>query len=146
MDSAHPFVDSFTEPILPAQYFDALKSRALCSEQRLMLAVLVDALNILLGWHRSASIRKRRAFTEAVLWINMREAAHPFSFENVCEALSIDAKGLRTRVHGLIEGRPGNASWNGVKHLRLTETIRKRRLTPQRTWRRAGVKAAMPLR
>ena len=33
--------------LLPSQYFDAIRGGALCSEQRLILAVLVDAINVL---------------------------------------------------------------------------------------------------
>ena len=41
-----------TDVILPSQFFGAMGGGGLCSEQRLMLAVLVDAINILQGWNR----------------------------------------------------------------------------------------------
>jgi hypothetical protein len=43
--------------ILPSQYFGAMGSGGLCSEQRLMLAVLVDAINVLQGWHGVGNAR-----------------------------------------------------------------------------------------
>jgi hypothetical protein len=45
--------------VLPSQYFGA---PGFCSEQRLMLAVLVDAINILKAWAPSGSRRQRLAF------------------------------------------------------------------------------------
>src|SRR5215472_16506965 len=69
--------------ILPAQYFAALGSVGLSSEQRLMLAVLVDAINVLQGWQRVGSARKRRAFAEAAQWVNTCGTNYPFSFDSV---------------------------------------------------------------
>ena len=37
--------------ILPSQYFGSVGSVGLSGEQRLMLAVLVDAINVLQSWH-----------------------------------------------------------------------------------------------
>ena len=87
-----------TDIILPAQYFGAMGSGGLCSEQRLMLAVLVDAINILQGWHRLGSARKRRAFAEASQWINTPGVGYPFAFDSICDALGIDSESLRTRL------------------------------------------------
>jgi len=55
---------ALTDVILPSQFFGAMGGGGLCSEQRLMLAVLVDAINILQGWNRMGSARKRRAFAD----------------------------------------------------------------------------------
>jgi len=46
-----------TDVILPSQFFGAMGGGGLCSEQRLMLAVLVDAINILQGWNSMGSAR-----------------------------------------------------------------------------------------
>jgi hypothetical protein len=48
--------------ILPSQYFGAIGSVGLSGEQRLMLAVLVDAINVLQSWQGGGSARKRRNF------------------------------------------------------------------------------------
>ena len=44
--------------ILPSQYFGAMGSTGLSGEQRLMLAVLVDAINVLQRWRGGGSARK----------------------------------------------------------------------------------------
>src|SRR5215471_1922111 len=95
---------SHMDIILPAQYFAAVGSAGLSSEQRLMLAVLVDAINILQGWQRVGSGRKRRAFAEAAQWVNTRGTSYPFSFDSVCDALEIEPDVLRSRLRGLTMG------------------------------------------
>ena len=49
----------FPDVILKSQFFDTIGKRALTSEQRLMLAVLADAINLVQEGHRSISPRKR---------------------------------------------------------------------------------------
>jgi len=75
--------------ILPSQYFGAMGSGGLCSEQRLMLAVLVDAINVLQGWRGVGNARKRRAFAEAAHWVNTIGTGYPFSFDSICDALGL---------------------------------------------------------
>src|ERR1700682_2201460 len=88
--------DSSTAPalILPSQFFELVGKCRFTSEQRLMLAVLADAINILQDWRSSLSVRKRRLFVEAARWVMTREKNFPFSFDNVCDALEISSKAL----------------------------------------------------
>jgi len=60
--------DSFTasDLILPSQFFELVGKGRFTSEQRLMLAVLADAINILQDWRGSFSARKRRLFIEVL--------------------------------------------------------------------------------
>lgn len=133
----------FTDIILPAQYFGAMGSGGLCSEQRLMLAVLVDALNILQSWQRLGSARKRRAFAEAAQWVNMRGTGYPFSFDSICDALGIDSEVLRQRLSGLTRGHTGAASRLGVGRLRLKESSRAQHMTANRVRRRRRARLAV---
>ena len=57
-----------------------------------MLAVLVDAINVLQSWQGDSSGRKHRNFADAAQWVNIRGTVHPFSFDNVCAALEIDSE------------------------------------------------------
>src|SRR5262249_41614517 len=77
--------------ILPSQYFSSVGSVGLSGEQRLMLAVLADAINVLQSWKGNGSARKRHNFAEAAQWVNLRGTHHPFSFDSVCDALEIDS-------------------------------------------------------
>jgi hypothetical protein len=134
-----------TDVILPSQFFGAMGGGGLCSEQRLMLAVLIDAINILQGLNRMGSARKRRAFAEARQWVNLKGTHYPFSFDSVCDALNIDSKMLRQRLGGLARGH-GATGRLGASRLRLQESSRAQQMTanrvrPRRTARHATVGA-----
>ncbi len=140
-------LDSFTasDLILPSQFFELFgKSRFTC-EQRLMLAVLADAINILHDWRASASIRKRRLFAEAARWVMAHGSNVPFSFDNVCDALELNPDALRRRLAGMItdsgEGRLP------LTRLRLKEAGRLPHMTVNRSRRmRARSRTALHAR
>jgi hypothetical protein len=124
----------FPDVILKSQFFDTIGKRALTSEQRLMLAVLADAINLVQEGHRSISPRKRSSFSEAKNWIFQSGVRCPLSFENVCDALAIDADALRWRVAALISGHP--EAMPTQLRLRRKEASRVQRLTVNRVRRR----------
>ncbi len=106
-------------------------TRSLSSEQRLMLAVLADAINVVQEFGGSTSLRKRSSFNEAWNWIFTKGVNSPLSFDNVCDALGMDARGLRWRLSELVAGRGG-----APLRLRLKEASRIQRLTVNRSRRR----------
>jgi hypothetical protein len=67
-------------------------------ELRLMLAVLEDAVVTLQHGADSPSPSRRRRYFEAGCWIDSRDVDSPFSFENVCAALHLDAAYVREGV------------------------------------------------
>jgi hypothetical protein len=107
-----------SDVILPSQYFGTMGNCALCSEQRLMLAVLADAINVLQDRDPLATARKRKAFAEAAEWVTTRGNGYLFSFDTVCDALNIAPELLRERLSGaaLMHGSTG---WDGPRHLSL---------------------------
>lgn len=121
----------FPDVILRSQFFELVGTRSLSSEQRLMLAVLADAINVVQEYGESASLRKRNSFNEAWSWIFTKSVACPLSFDNVCDALGMDADGLRWRLSELVSGRGGTPL-----RLRLKEASRMQRLTVNRVRRR----------
>jgi hypothetical protein len=121
--------------LLPSQYFGAMGSSGLSGEQRLMLAVLVDAINVLQSWKGSGSARKRRNFAEAVSWVNSPGTAHTFAFDSVCDALDINSGLLRSRLQRLTV-RPVNSTGPLIPRLRLKELSRSPQMTPSRPRRR----------
>src|ERR1700736_2468304 len=123
----------FPDVILKSQFFDTIGRRSLTSEQRLMLAVLADAINLVQDGHRSVNPRKRTSFSEAKNWIFQSGVRCPLSFESVCDALTIDAEALRWRVAALISGNP-EATPTPLR-LRLKEASRVQRLTVNRVRR-----------
>jgi hypothetical protein len=125
--------------ILPSQYYGSVGSVGLSGEQRLMLAVLVDAINVLQSWKGTGSARKRHNFAEAAQWVNTRGTSHPFSFDSVCDALEIDSELLRSRL-SIWTIRPANLrSHVGLARLRLKELSRSQHMTIHRPRRRGNV-------
>jgi hypothetical protein len=129
-------VSSETESILPSQYFGALGRGGLSSEQRLMLAVLVDTINVLQSWRSGGSASKRRNFAEAAHWVNLRGTTDLFSFDSVCDALEINAELLRSRLRGLTSRAVDSAPPPAALRLRLKELSRSPQLTPPRGQKR----------
>jgi hypothetical protein len=129
--------------ILPSQYYGSVGSVGLSGEQRLMLAVLVDAINVLQSWKGIGSLRKRRNFAEAAQWVNTPGTHHPFSFDSVCDALDIDSEVLRTRLR-LLTVLPANSAGRPfLGRLRLKELSRGQHMTANRLRRRERVPRSM---
>jgi hypothetical protein len=128
-----PDARPFPDVILRSQFFELMGTRTLSSEQRLMLAVLADAINIVQDFHHSETARKRGPFGEAWSWIFAHGPTCPLSFESVCDALGIDAEALRWRLRALVSGANPRVA---PLRLRLKEASRVQRLTVNRVRRR----------
>jgi hypothetical protein len=118
------------DTILPSQFFESAGSQTLSSEQRLMLAVLIDAINVLGDSRVSPNRRKRNSFNEASSWVFADGITSPLSFDHVCDALSVDAESLRRRLSELLSERSGN-----LLRLRLKEGGRMQCMTVNRVRR-----------
>jgi len=128
-----------TDIILPLQYFGALGSVGPSGEQRLMLAVLADAINVLRSWRGGGSARKRLNFAEAAQWVNSPGTTHPFSFDSVCDALEIDPELLRSRLRVLTVRSANSARRPALARLRLKEWSRRHQLSANRLRQREHV-------
>ena len=92
------------EIILPAQFAEG--GWAHTPEQRLMWAVLSDALDLLVAPLRPGALKatsRPRAIAEARAWVESDDTLWPFSFENICGALGLHPDWLRRRVLALHE-------------------------------------------
>lgn len=69
-------------------------------ERRLLLAVLEDGIRTLLKYAQATHGRAHNLRREALSWVTTLDRSDVFSFENICEALGIDAGRLRLRVLG----------------------------------------------
>ena len=109
--------------LLPSQFFELVGARTFSSEQRLMLAVLADAINVL-GSADSSNLRKRDSFNEASFWVFSNGITSPLSFDHVCNALGVDAhaQSLRRRLSELVSEHGGS-----LLRLRLKEASRMQR-------------------
>ncbi len=129
--------------ILPCQYYDASGGHRLTGEQRLMLALLADAINVYQQGALSRNTRKRLLFIDAERWITAGvRCRHAFSFDTVCDALGINPSILRRRMlawkHEL---RRSAEARTGAPHLRLKITPRSRHLSQRRNRSRTPVPA-----
>ena len=81
--------------MLPPQFFgrDARRRRE-SGERRLLVAILIDAMNI-----RQRRCRLRRNAPalqrETERWFASRERRWPFAFESICDTLELDAGRIR---------------------------------------------------
>jgi hypothetical protein len=120
--------------ILPSQYYDVSGGHRLTGEQRLMLALLADAINVYQQGVLSRNTRKRLLFVDAERWITAAaKSRHAFSFDTVCDALGINSGVLRRRMlawkHEL---RRSDTPRAATPHLRLKITPRTKHLSHRR--------------
>jgi hypothetical protein len=82
--------------------YEAVYRRAepACGERRLLLAVLEDGIRTFLKNARATQGRALNLRREALAWLTTDDRSDVFAFENICEALGIDAGRLRQRVLG----------------------------------------------
>ena len=111
------------DAILPSQFFESVGAQTFSCEQRLMLAVLADAINVL-GSTDSSNLRKRNSFNEAWSWVFAKRITSSLSFDHVCDALGINAESLRRRLSELVSEHGGT-----LLRLRLKEASRMQRPT-----------------
>ena len=64
-------------------------------EERLMFAVLTDAVECFQKYVFGQNRKSRILFAEAAEWIESKDASWPFSFEQICQALDINPSYLR---------------------------------------------------
>lgn len=92
-----------------------------------MLAVLTDVINILGASRVSPTHRKRMSFNEASSWVFASGIESPLSFDDVCDALGVNAKSLRRRLSKLVSQKGGTSL-----RIRRKEGTRKRRVIVDR--------------
>ena len=84
------------DTLLPSQYYAALKRKGTHEpERRLAVAVLQDAVDCFQKHLRARDRKARQLFVEAEEWISSEDRSWPFSFENICDLLQINAAYLR---------------------------------------------------
>ena len=122
--------ESIPDSILPSQFYESVGAQTFSSEQRLMLAVLTDAIN-LLGSTDASNLRRRNSFNEAWSWVFTKGLTSSLSFDHICDALGVNAENLRRRLSELVSVHGGN-----LRRLRLKEASRRQGPTINRVRRR----------
>ena len=115
MESGGILVD---DAFLPSQYADLHRSSQLTPERKLLLAILRDALRMIVRGPGDMPASRRRAdYTEAYAW-TAGTNDQPFSFSSICGELGIDASRLRLSIATGIVRVPRGGSLNGVVRAR----------------------------
>ena len=83
--------------LLPSQYFRAQRKQE--PEQRLMIAVLWDAIHCVEKYRDAGNSVGRRLFLEAQRWFFAGETDWPYSFESICAVLDLDSNAVRERMN-----------------------------------------------
>ncbi|MEW6269615.1 MAG: hypothetical protein AB1689_10000 [Thermodesulfobacteriota bacterium] len=85
--------------ILPEQFYDQRSgSEQVSGEKALMLAVLEDGIRCFQEHLKNPRVRPRLLARQAEKWIRSSDWDWPFSFNNVCESLSLNPECLRSRL------------------------------------------------
>ena len=77
---------------------------AMHSEERLVLAILEDAVKV---YQRCAFTKREKdpVFRDAERWIMSGDRRWPFSFLNICDLLGLNPYGIRSRLQALFKCR-----------------------------------------
>ena len=97
--------------ILPVQFFTRLqRSAAWTGEQRLMAAILEDAIAICCKPNPPTTSKARTVLRESLRWVRSNDRRWIFSFLRICEMLDMDPgairRGIRIRRGEEVEARP----------------------------------------
>lgn len=84
------------DTLLPSQYFDRIRRRKdLTGEQRLMIAVIEQAVDDYVK-HVAATDRVRSsAFADAEQWIESTDRSWLYAFETICDYMGLDVEYVR---------------------------------------------------
>jgi hypothetical protein len=84
------------DSLLPTQYFDRIRRRTdLTGEQRLMFAIIEDAVDVYLRHSAATRPHFRELFARAERWIESDDSFWVLSFPDVCDHLGLDSRSLR---------------------------------------------------
>jgi hypothetical protein len=97
-----PWLSARFEPdfLVPVQFFDLTRRRSMLDgETRLLFAVLEDAVRCYVKTINSSRRSDCEQFEEVRRWFDSQAGSKsPFSFEYVCDVLSIEPESLRSRL------------------------------------------------
>jgi hypothetical protein len=87
------------ELILPVQFhYLWCGARKASPERMLMLSMLWQAANDLAKNRGAQRPKRRRLYREAYRWVASNDRTWPYSFVNLCEALSLSPEALRAAL------------------------------------------------
>jgi hypothetical protein len=115
-DEAQNVWETVVDPdlMLPEQFFESYGAVSpAAAEERLMLAVLENAVGTYQKYAFARDRHGRGLFAEASRWIEANDGTWPCSFVNICHALGLEPAHLRSgldRWRARLEPRAGTAA------------------------------------
>jgi hypothetical protein len=98
-DSSDPS-GAIPEVLLPVQFVDLFqRSSGRIPELVLMAAVLEDAILSFCRCADARGVRSHQLFQETVEWFESHDVTWLFAFENICDALGLEAEWIRGLLH-----------------------------------------------
>ena len=123
------------DPLSSSEFFETKTTSYLEPERFLMLAVLQDAITCLEKHGAFGPKGNKRLFDEAMDWILSEDNHWLFSFNNVCEAVGLNAGYLRRRLIQMSERQPAPACAERLANVRGARQKTAPRLLPRRAER-----------
>jgi hypothetical protein len=101
--SPPPLTTIMNEIVTPEQFFTSARHAAASwtGEQRLLLAVLEDAVANFLRYKDASTTRGKRLFREACEWFWSTEKNYLYTFETICDYLHLNPAYIRTGLRKL---------------------------------------------
>jgi hypothetical protein len=127
--------------LLPSQVPVALDGVAVTGVKGLMIAVLEDAISCL-GVGSAAGARARLQAVAAAKWIRSRDASWPFSFQAICDVLSLDGERLRRHLLDAYARRQPALAYPHASARRMDPNVRRIVVVRRRRRRRRQSKVA----
>ncbi len=93
-DDVHERASKLFTPdaLLPSQYFDRIRRRKdLTGEERLMIAVIEQAVDDYLKYVAPTDRVPSSAFSDAERWIESTDRSWLYAFETICDYMGLDA-------------------------------------------------------
>jgi len=105
------------DPLSSIEFFETFKTASYLEPERfLMLAVLQDAITCLEKHGAFGPKGNKRLFDEARDWVLSQDNQWLFSFNNVCEAVGLNAAYVRRRLLQMSERQPAPAGAEGLSN------------------------------
>ena len=84
------------DPVMPSQMLGPRRSQT--PEERLLIAVLMEAVDCVEKYRAATDVDGRRLFSDVKLWLLAETTDWPYSFQSICDLMGLDAGAVRHRL------------------------------------------------
>jgi len=112
----------YADVVVPSRH--TARIGQLTPERRLMIAVLVDAIDCMVKYRSATDGPARRLFVEENEWLLSTDVRWPYSFECICDVLDLDAAAVRAGL--CVASNPPAGSEGGSIQTSTERTVEQR--------------------